>query len=196
MRAQMCIGGAGWHAPCGTRQTDLAPARLSKRLRLRAVREGGCPVAHQMKKTKALEGYGKQPVHQSPFLHTISNHYVDAVALGAAQVVETELIGKQMRSLVEMENSGLVALLAADDYEDLARMYSLFKRIDDGLDLIRSVMSAHLKRTGSELVQVRARERQIPRVLIAQLGEALVWVLEGRLTRRAATGMRAVQHRA
>jgi hypothetical protein len=33
----------------------------------------------------------------------------------------------QMRALVEMEGSGLVPLLQGDKYQDLARMYSLFR---------------------------------------------------------------------
>ena len=59
----------------------------------------------------------------------------------------------QMRALVEMENSGLVVLLEQDQYADLARMYSLFKRLDDGLGLIRKMMGDHLKAAGSALVQ-------------------------------------------
>ena len=35
----------------------------------------------------------------------------------------------QMRALVDMENSGLVPLLEGDKYEDLARMYSLFRHV-------------------------------------------------------------------
>ncbi len=34
----------------------------------------------------------------------------------------------QMRALVEMEGSGLVPLLEGDKYEDLSRMYSLFRQ--------------------------------------------------------------------
>lgn len=52
-----------------------------------------------------------------------------------------------------MENSGLVVLLEQDQYDDLARMYSLFKRLDDGLGLIRKMMGDHLKAAGSALVQ-------------------------------------------
>ena len=59
----------------------------------------------------------------------------------------------QMRALVEMDNSGLVVLLEQDQYDDLARMYSLFKRLDDGLNLIRKIMGEHLKSAGSALVQ-------------------------------------------
>jgi hypothetical protein len=59
----------------------------------------------------------------------------------------------QMRALVEMDNSGLVVLLEQAQYEDLARMYSLFKRLDDGLNMIRKIMGEHLKTAGSALVQ-------------------------------------------
>lgn len=58
-----------------------------------------------------------------------------------------------MRALVELENSGLVVLLEQDHYEDLARMYSLFRRIDEGLNLVRKIIRDHLKVTGSALVQ-------------------------------------------
>ena len=44
------------------------------------------------------------------------------------QVVETELISRQMRALVDMENSGMVPMLQQDKYEDLYRQYALFKR--------------------------------------------------------------------
>ena len=62
----------------------------------------------------------------------------------------------QMRALVEMESSGLVAMLTGDAVEDLGRLYALFRRADGGLDLLRSVMGAHLKERGRQLVQVRA----------------------------------------
>ena len=59
----------------------------------------------------------------------------------------------EMRALVEMDNSGLIVLLEQDQYDDLARMYSLFKRVDDGLNMIRKIMGEHLKTAGSALVQ-------------------------------------------
>ena len=52
-----------------------------------------------------------------------------------------------------MDNSGLVVLLEQAQYEDLARMYSLFKRLDEGLNMIRKIMGEHLKSAGSALVQ-------------------------------------------
>ena len=58
----------------------------------------------------------------------------------------------QMRALAEMESSGMVALLEGDKYEDLHRMYMLFKRVDKGLDLMRSMLSEHLKSSGKALI--------------------------------------------
>ncbi len=58
-----------------------------------------------------------------------------------------------MKSLVEMENSGLVPMLRDDKYEDLARMYQLLRRVEGGAALIRNVMSDHVKEVGRQLVQ-------------------------------------------
>jgi hypothetical protein len=45
-----------------------------------------------------------------------------------------------MKVLVEMEGSGLVAMLEGDKHDDLARMYALLKRVvDGGLALMRQV---------------------------------------------------------
>lgn len=44
-----------------------------------------------------------------------------------------------MHVLVEMDNSGLVPLLEADRYEDLARLYQLLKRVSGGLLLVQQV---------------------------------------------------------
>lgn len=57
-----------------------------------------------------------------------------------------------MKALVEMEGSGLVPLLTDDAYEDLARMYSLFKRVDEGHNLLKTVMGNHVKEEGKTLV--------------------------------------------
>lgn len=50
-----------------------------------------------------------------------------------------------MKALAEMESSGLVALMHDDKYEDLARMYGLFRRVEGGLALIRDMMHKHVK---------------------------------------------------
>ena len=57
-----------------------------------------------------------------------------------------------MRALVDMEGSGLVPMLQQDKYEDLGRMYTLFRRVEGGLDLMRSVLGEHIKDTGRALI--------------------------------------------
>lgn len=68
------------------------------------------------------------------------------------RVVETELISKQMVALVEMHNSGLVPLLRDDKFEDLQRMYTLLKRVDGGLALVRTVLGDTVKEQGKQVV--------------------------------------------
>lgn len=65
----------------------------------------------------------------------------------------------QMKTLVEMENSGEVALLEDDKYSDLQRMYSLFGHVAGGLDLVKEHMANHVKETGRQLVQDPERSK-------------------------------------
>lgn len=58
-----------------------------------------------------------------------------------------------------MENSGFVNMLINDRYDDLGRMYYLFRRVPDGLSMIRDVMSSHLGETGKQLVSDPERLR-------------------------------------
>ncbi|KAH7436226.1 hypothetical protein KP509_05G009200 [Ceratopteris richardii] len=81
------------------------------------------------------------------------SHYLDPKSeTKITAVVEREMIASHMNRLVEMENSGLVHMLIDDRYEDLGRMYSLFKRVSGGLGLVRDVMTSHLRETGRQLV--------------------------------------------
>eukprot|EP00262_Sarcandra_glabra_P005528 TRINITY_DN1720_c0_g1_i1.p1 TRINITY_DN1720_c0_g1~~TRINITY_DN1720_c0_g1_i1.p1 ORF type:complete len:735 (+),score=139.79 TRINITY_DN1720_c0_g1_i1:318-2522(+) len=81
------------------------------------------------------------------------SHYLDSKSeTKITNVVEKEMIANHMQRLVHMENSGLVNMLVDDKYEDLGRMYSLFRRVPDGLSMIREVMTSHLRETGKQLV--------------------------------------------
>ncbi|XP_042498068.1 cullin-3A-like [Macadamia integrifolia] len=81
------------------------------------------------------------------------SHYLDAKSeTKITNVVEMEMIANHMQRLVHMENSGLVNMLVDDKYEDLGRMYNLFRRVPDGLSTIRDVMTAHIRETGKQLV--------------------------------------------
>ncbi|PAN08015.1 hypothetical protein GQ55_1G372500 [Panicum hallii var. hallii] len=81
------------------------------------------------------------------------SHYLDAGSEAKiTSVVEKEMIANHMHRLVDMENSGLVNMLVDDKYEDLGRMYALFRRVPDGLSRIRDVMTSYLRETGKQLV--------------------------------------------
>uniref|UniRef100_A0AAY4D8V1 Cullin family profile domain-containing protein n=1 Tax=Denticeps clupeoides TaxID=299321 RepID=A0AAY4D8V1_9TELE len=68
------------------------------------------------------------------------------------KVVERELISKHMRTIVEMENSGLVHMLKNGKTEDLACMYKLFSRVPNGLKTMCECMSSYLREQGKALV--------------------------------------------
>ncbi|CAK9183746.1 unnamed protein product [Ilex paraguariensis] len=81
------------------------------------------------------------------------SHYLDPKSeIKITNVVEKEMIENHMLRLVHMENSGLVNMLLDDKYEDLGRMYNLFRRVPNGLSTIRDVMTSHLRNTGKLLV--------------------------------------------
>ncbi|KAL0364026.1 UNVERIFIED_CONTAM: Cullin-3A [Sesamum angustifolium] len=81
------------------------------------------------------------------------SHYLDAkTEVKITNVVEKEMIANHMPRLVHMENSGLVKMLLDDKFEDLGRIYNLFRRVPDGLSTIRDVMTSHIRDTGKQLV--------------------------------------------
>ncbi|XP_068140665.1 cullin-3-A isoform X1 [Drosophila tropicalis] len=70
------------------------------------------------------------------------------------RVVEEELIKKHMRTIVEMENSGVVYMIKNSKTEDLACTYKLFSRLkEEGLKVIADTMSAYLREQGRMLVK-------------------------------------------
>ncbi|XP_030383867.1 cullin-3 isoform X2 [Scaptodrosophila lebanonensis] len=70
------------------------------------------------------------------------------------RVVEEELIKKHMRTIVEMENSGVVHMIKNSKTEDLACTYKLFSRLkEEGLKVIADTMSAYLREQGRMLVK-------------------------------------------
>ena len=82
-----------------------------------------------------------------------AKHYLDeSTEKEIVRVVETELISKHMKTIVEMENSGVVFMLKANKVEDLACMYKLFCRVESGLQTIISCVSAYLREQGKGLV--------------------------------------------
>lgn len=81
------------------------------------------------------------------------SHYLDTRSeVKITNVVETEMIESHMHRLVQMENSGLINMIVDEKYEDLGRMYCLFRRVSNGLVLIRDVMTSFIRDTGKQLI--------------------------------------------
>ncbi|GAB6020164.1 Cullin-3 [Chamberlinius hualienensis] len=68
------------------------------------------------------------------------------------RVVEGELISKHMKTIVEMENSGVVHMLKNKKTEDLACMYKLLSRVPEGLKTMSECVSSYLREQGKALV--------------------------------------------
>ncbi|XP_022750655.1 cullin-3B-like isoform X2 [Durio zibethinus] len=76
------------------------------------------------------------------------SHYLDVRSeVKITNVVEKEMIESHMHRLVQMENSSLVNMIVDDKHEDLGRMYCLFRRVPNGLVLIRDVMTSYIRET-------------------------------------------------
>lgn len=82
-----------------------------------------------------------------------AKHYLDPTTEEPiVKVVEEELIRKHMKTVVEMENSGVIHMLKHNKIEDLARMYRLFVRVKDGLKTVCDCMRGYLREQGKALV--------------------------------------------
>lgn len=82
-----------------------------------------------------------------------ANHYLDkSTEPRIVKVLEDELISAHMKTIVEMENSGVYHMLKHDKHVDLNYMYKLFHRVPQGLNTIADCMSAYLREQGKNLV--------------------------------------------
>ena len=82
-----------------------------------------------------------------------ARHYLDASTESViVKVVEQELISRHMKNIVEMEHSGVLHMLENQKIDDLARMYKLFSRVENGLTTIITAVSNHLRQEGRSSV--------------------------------------------
>ncbi len=78
-----------------------------------------------------------------------AHHYLDkSTEPRIVKVLEDELISAHMKTIVEMENSGVYHMLKHDKHEDLSYMYKLFHRVVNGLQTIADCMSSYLREQG------------------------------------------------
>lgn len=69
------------------------------------------------------------------------------------QIIETELIERHARTLVDMENSGFAALLKDDTkLHEMRDMYDLFVRVPASVDNLREALADRIKADGKALI--------------------------------------------
>ncbi|KAF6040014.1 CUL3 [Bugula neritina] len=82
-----------------------------------------------------------------------ARHYLDkSTEAPVIAVLERELISRHMKSIVEMENSGVIHMIKNNKHKDLACMYKLLCRVESGLRTICLTISRHLREIGKGLV--------------------------------------------
>ncbi|KND02992.1 uncharacterized protein SPPG_08979 [Spizellomyces punctatus DAOM BR117] len=75
----------------------------------------------------------------------IANYLASTTEPKIRQVLEEELLQRHVKAVIEMENSGLVAMLSNDKYNDLSRMYHLFSRVSNGHAEMRHNASSYVE---------------------------------------------------
>ncbi|KAA6389845.1 MAG: putative Cullin 1 [Streblomastix strix] len=70
------------------------------------------------------------------------------------EVLDDELLRKYARRLINMKESGFLALVEQDKIEDLARMYRLMTHLDNalGIDLMATDFKTHIQSVGENLM--------------------------------------------
>ncbi|CAF4761246.1 unnamed protein product [Pieris macdunnoughi] len=82
-----------------------------------------------------------------------ARHYLDeSTEPRIVAVLEHELIERHMKTIVEMENSGVVHMLMHTRTVELACVYKLLSRVQEGLRTVADAVSAHLREQGRALV--------------------------------------------
>ena len=66
--------------------------------------------------------------------------------------VESELITKHAKTLVDMEGSGVEHMMNENKLDDLGLMYTLFSRVPSTLDYIRNFLYEHVNELGDKIV--------------------------------------------
>lgn len=98
---------------------------------------------------KAEDRLNEEQLRAKGYLHQVSESTL-------IRCVEKEILMEHQKTLIEMENSGVVALLRDSKLDDLARMYRLFVRINKGLDPIAVIIKEYSTNEGMKIVKKHA----------------------------------------
>uniref|UniRef100_A0A914HNV9 Cullin family profile domain-containing protein n=1 Tax=Globodera rostochiensis TaxID=31243 RepID=A0A914HNV9_GLORO len=90
-----------------------------------------------------------------------SERYLDKITEAKIiDVLNDELISRNMTTIVEMENSGLVYMLLNDRIDDLRCLYELLKRVPNGPKTMTNTMSSFLRAKGTAIVNDNTQQQQ------------------------------------
>lgn len=67
------------------------------------------------------------------------------------KIVQHELIGNNLNTILEMEKSGLVYMLENDLIKNLELLYQLFGLVENGHSVLKRAMSNHIKNLGKAI---------------------------------------------
>jgi len=84
-----------------------------------------------------------------------AKHYLDpSTEKRIVSVIEQELIQKHLKTIVEMENSGVVYMLKNEKVEELHAMYKVLNRVEkEGVDAMKQAASSYLREQGMAIVK-------------------------------------------
>ncbi|CAK5064065.1 unnamed protein product [Meloidogyne enterolobii] len=90
-----------------------------------------------------------------------AERYLDKITEAKViEVLNDELIAKNMVTIVEMENSGLIYMLLNERIQDLRCLYKLLKRVPNGTKTMTSTMSRYLRDKGAAIVSQNTTQQQ------------------------------------
>ncbi|KAJ3164196.1 Cullin-3 [Geranomyces variabilis] len=74
-----------------------------------------------------------------------SNYLVPTTEGKIRHVVEEQLLEHHVKTVIDMENSGMVPMMSNEKIDDLGRMYKLFGRVSNGHNEMRETLSAYIE---------------------------------------------------
>merc|ERR1719402_1536661 len=92
-----------------------------------------------------------------------AKHYLDpSTEKQIVHVIEEELIQKHLKTIVEMENSGVVYMLKNEKIDDLRTMYTILSRIEkEGIEAMKNAASKYLREQGKAVVEENAKKSAV-----------------------------------
>ncbi|GKY95814.1 hypothetical protein MPSEU_000542100 [Mayamaea pseudoterrestris] len=82
-------------------------------------------------------------------------------------MVQTELIERHAKALVDMDKSGFRELLVTTDkLEDMGAMYDLFARVPSSIDFLREALSDRIKKDGRALIADQEKGEAAPAAFV------------------------------